>query len=88
MAVDRYTKGILTVIAVCLVWLSLGGPSLIAPVEAQVGDRVILAGWIDESGHYLAFPKAPQMPDTSRPQFGNQPFPTKPRPSWPLPVDQ
>ena len=47
--VDRYTKLVLTVIAICLVWIALGGPSLITPVEAQAGDRVILAGWIDQA---------------------------------------
>ena len=56
MAVDRYTKLVLTVIAVCLVWLSLGGPSLITPVSAQAGDRVILAGWLDANGNVRVFP--------------------------------
>jgi hypothetical protein len=50
MAVDRYTKVVLTVIAVCLVWLSLGGPSLITPVRAQDNQRVILAGWMGADG--------------------------------------
>jgi hypothetical protein len=50
MAVDRYTKVVLTVIAVCLVWLSAGGPSLITPVRAQDNQRVILAGWIGADG--------------------------------------
>jgi hypothetical protein len=51
MAVDRYTKLVLTVIAVCLIWLSVGGPSLVSPVAAQSGyERVILYGWVDESG--------------------------------------
>jgi len=50
MAVDRYTKVILTVIALCLVWLSAGGPSLITPVRAQDHQRVILAGWIGHDG--------------------------------------
>ena len=35
MYVDRYTKLVLTVIAVCLVWISLGGPSLITSASAQ-----------------------------------------------------
>ena len=87
MSVDRYTKLVLTVIAVCLVWLSVSGPSLIAPVSAQVGDRVILAGWVDESGRFLSFPTAPQMADPSQPSFGNRSV-MKPRTSWPLPVDQ
>jgi hypothetical protein len=52
MKVDRYTRVVLTVIAVCLVWLSLGGPSLLTPVAAQQSrqsgyERVIIAGWID-----------------------------------------
>jgi hypothetical protein len=50
MAVDRYTKVVLTVIAVCLVWLSAGGPSLITPVRAQDNQRVILAGWVGRDG--------------------------------------
>ena len=28
MRIDRYTKVILTVIAACLVWLAVGGPSM------------------------------------------------------------
>jgi hypothetical protein len=88
MSVDRYTKAVLTLIAVCLVWLSLGGPSLIAPVSAQAtGDRVILAGWVDESGRVLSFPAAPPIPDYTRPRIGDQ-IPMKPRTSSPLPVDQ
>lgn len=76
MTGDRYTKAVLTVIAVCLVWLSLGGPSLTTPVSAQVGDRVILAGWVDASGRVLSLPAAPLL------------NPTRPPTSWPLPVDQ
>ena len=48
----------LTVIAVCLVWLSFGGPSLVTQVEAQ-NDRVYLAGWIDERGSFRALPIPP-----------------------------
>jgi hypothetical protein len=53
MTIDRYTRVVLTVIAVCLVWLSLGGPSLVTPVSAQKlsgYDRVLIAGWIDAAG--------------------------------------
>jgi hypothetical protein len=50
MAVDRYTKVVLTVIALCLVWLSAGGPSLITPVRAQDNQHVILAGWVGQDG--------------------------------------
>lgn len=72
MAVDRYTKLVLTVIAVCLVWLSLGGPALITPVSAQ-SDRVLLAGWVDESGKTLSFPKPPLFYDCTREARATQP---------------
>ena len=79
MAVDRYTKLLLTVIAVCLMWLSLsvGGPSLITPVSAQ-NDRVYLAGWIDVQGTFRPFPA---MPSARKPEPGN-PIPAAPLPSW------
>ena len=37
MSADRYVKVVLTVIAMCLVWLSIGGPSVTPPVQAQGG---------------------------------------------------
>ena len=86
MAVDRYTKLVLTVIALCLVWIAAGAPSLIAPVSAQ-SDRVYLAGWIDDAGRFVKFPAPPGVPDNSRPTFGSGPAPTKPRTTWSLPVD-
>ena len=51
MKIDPYTKVILTIIAVCLVWLSVGGPSIIT-VAAQDdrAQRVVLAGWADAGG--------------------------------------
>ena len=58
MMVDRYTKVVLTVIAVCLAWLSVGGPSLVTPVNAQ-NDRVYLQGWVDERGTFRPFPAYP-----------------------------
>jgi len=36
MRIDRYTKIILTIIAACLVWLSVGGAQLLPSVKAQV----------------------------------------------------
>lgn len=55
MAVDRYTKFVLTLIAVCLVclvWLSAGGASLITPVHAQAeSTRVLISGWVDGDGN-------------------------------------
>ena len=55
MRTDLYTKVTLTVIAVCLVWISLGGPSLLTTVSAQQSrtsgyQRVIIAGWVNEAG--------------------------------------
>ena len=66
--VDRYTKLVLTVIAICLVWIALGGPSLLTPVNAQqggLGDRVILAGWVDTNGTVRQFPN-PYPPTGNR----------------------
>jgi hypothetical protein len=74
--VDRYTKFVLTVIAMCLVWLSLGGPSFITPVNAQ-SDRVYLQGWVDERGSFRPFPLAPGVPRAE---------PGKPAPPAALPI--
>jgi hypothetical protein len=84
MSVDRYTKLVLTVIAVCLVWISLGGPSLITPVKAQTADRVLLAGWVDAKGAVLQFPPAPTQSDTTA-SF-SKPYPQIPRVVYPLPM--
>lgn len=35
MRIDRYTKVILTIIAACLVWLSIGGTRLFPSARAQ-----------------------------------------------------
>lgn len=59
MTADRYTKMVLTVIAVCLVWLSMGGPSLLTPVSAQSDQRVLLAGWVDDKGNVRSLPGFP-----------------------------
>jgi hypothetical protein len=59
MAVDRYTKVVLTVIAACLVWLSFGRSSLTTRVNAQGSEqRVIVAGWMDENGTVRPLPAA------------------------------
>jgi len=59
MRIDLYTKAVLTVIALCLIWMSLGGSSLLTPVSAQSSgyDRVIISGWSDENGkeHKLTY---------------------------------
>ncbi len=52
MLTDVYTRGILTVIALCLVWLCLNGlaPAVTAQAQAQ---RVVIVGWADEAGRPL-----------------------------------
>ena len=46
MKADLYTKAMLTIIAVCLVWLCLGGPSLMTPAQAQSSPtQVVIVGW-------------------------------------------
>jgi hypothetical protein len=47
MQVDRYTKVMLTIIAACLVWISLGGPSLITTANAAGPSVVYVAGLWD-----------------------------------------
>ena len=96
MSVDRYTKAVLTVIAaclVCLVWLSAVGPSLITPVSAQSnnGQRVVLSGWVDESGAVFSFPNAPPALDCraeARAQTPDRDCKRSQRSAWSLPVHQ
>ena len=47
MRIDVYTKTVLTVIAVCLVWMAIGGPPLFAGVQAQGSgiQNVRVVGW-------------------------------------------
>lgn len=61
MRVDLYTKAVLTVIAGCLVYMCLGGPSLLPTLEAQrkKGDlpqgpisRVVIVGSENEFGSF------------------------------------
>jgi len=54
---DLYTKGILTVIAACLVYLCLGRPAIMQTAHAQRSEatRVILAGWADPGGFVYRF---------------------------------
>jgi hypothetical protein len=66
MRIDRYTKVVLTVIALCLIWLSVGGPSLLPSVAAQGKQsqygsgygRVVIAGWVDEKNAEHPLPSA------------------------------
>jgi len=64
MRIDLYSKVMLTVIALCLVWLALGRTptiSVMPQVSAQSPrvsgyQRVVIAGWVDGDGfeHGLA----------------------------------
>ena len=46
MRIDFYTRAVLTVIALCLVWIAIGGPSLLPVVEAQQATtRVVIVGY-------------------------------------------
>jgi len=47
MRIDFYTKVVLTVIAVSLGWIAVGGPSLFPAVQAQgnVVQKVRIVGW-------------------------------------------
>jgi hypothetical protein len=68
MRIDAYTKFVLTIIAICLVWLSLGGPALLTVAQAQrpgdTGDRVLISGWVDGNGkvHTLSDPAGANVP--------------------------
>lgn len=66
MSLDRYTKVVLTLILACLVWISVGGPSLIAPVQAQSENRVLIAGWIDQDGNLRTLPTRFNSPGTTQ----------------------
>ena len=58
MTVDRYTKAVLTVIAACLVWLSVNSSMATAPAYAQEGGytNVVIVGWQDSAGYIKKFP--------------------------------
>jgi hypothetical protein len=87
MAVDRYTKAVLTVIAVCLVrlvWLSAGGPSLATPVSAQTDQRILISGWVDAKGNVVRLPEVRRYFDETASIAGDR---TKPYQAWELPVD-
>jgi hypothetical protein len=46
MRIDFYTRAVLTVIALCLVWIAIGGPSLLPVAAAQQGPtRVVIVGY-------------------------------------------
>ena len=45
MRIDRYTKVVLTIIAACLIWISLGGTRLLPSVHAQTPQRPTTRGF-------------------------------------------
>lgn len=58
MRIDLYTKFVLTVIALCLIWLSVGGPAILPEAFAQqtsLGQRVVVTAWEDEQGQVVRF---------------------------------
>lgn len=63
MRTDFYTKTLLTIIAACLIYLSLGRPGIVPVVQAQNEPaHVILAGWS-------------QSPTGGAMSLGSQPLP-------------
>lgn len=60
MRTDFYTKAVLTIIAVCLVWLCLDRSRLLPTVSAQATNQVFLAGWVADDGALRKFPSAGQ----------------------------
>jgi hypothetical protein len=47
----RIDKAVLTVIAACLVWMSLGGPAVLTPVSAQTSKpEIVLEIVVSKSG--------------------------------------
>lgn len=52
MKTDFYTRAVLTVIAVCLVYLSLRGAALLPVAHAAPETtRVLVSGWVDSGGY-------------------------------------
>ncbi len=67
MRIDLYTKFVLTVIALCLLWMSLGGTALLPTVQAQPGyERVLIAGWVDRLGGVHKFAPGVNVPEEAR----------------------
>jgi len=73
MATDRYTKTVLTVIALCLLYLCLGRPGIAPVASAQTPtsgySRVVVYGWLDEHG------KEWRLPPTSPKSTNAAPLP-------------
>ena len=65
MRIDLYTKAVLTVIALCLVYLCIERASITSTVQAQAQEgqfqrqllqRVVIAGWLDSEGQERRLP--------------------------------
>jgi hypothetical protein len=69
MRVDLYTKAVLTVIAAALLWIGVAITPVGTPVGAQAApasNRVLITGWIDDSGMtHLIPPGANGIPVSS-----------------------
>jgi hypothetical protein len=66
MKIDLYTKSVLTIIAICLMYLCLGRPTIVPTAQAQAEpSRVLLAGWVDFGGRVRYF--APHDPGGALP---------------------
>ena len=77
MRIDLYTKAVLTVIALCLVYLCLDRASVAPSVQAQAQEgqfqrqllqRVVIAGWLDAEGQERRLPaNVPSNPKGPQP---------------------
>ena len=65
MRIDLYTRAVLTVIALCLVYLCIDRASVASTVQAQSQEgqfqrqllqRVVIAGWLDSEGQERRLP--------------------------------
>jgi hypothetical protein len=56
MRIDLYTKTVLTVIALCLLWLCVNGSPLSTPAYAEQDREVFIAGWRDQGGELHRLP--------------------------------
>lgn len=66
MRIDFYTKAVLTIIAVALVWIAAGGASVLPVVDAQdrTPTRVVIVGW--EQGRQEPHARCPCPFESSR----------------------
>ncbi len=76
MAIDRYAKVVLTVIALCLLYLCLGRPAIMTGAAAQTSvasdSRLILRGWTDATGKEWRFPQPASYTNGAAPLPGGE----------------